>query len=181
MPRAPRLALLCLATAMVAGLATPASADSASHKLRRAKAHAAALDARAHRQAVQIKAAQAKLAVLDAQANTALAQLQVASENAAKADAAKAAAQTVLDAATAQTDAARLMLNNLAANAYRSQAAGGDVAATLALVGSGDPTSLIEGLNLLDQVGKTQSNAVEDLKLAEARQQRAEEVSAQAA
>lgn len=181
MPLAPRLASLCLAIAVVAGLASPASADSASHKLRQAKARAAQLDARARAQAGQIKVAQAHLAVLDAQANTALAQLQLASENAAKADAAETAAQTVLAAATAQTDAARTMLNNLAANAYRSQAAGGDVAATLALVRSGDPTSLIEGLNLLDQVGKTQSGAVEDLKLAEARQHRAEEEASAAA
>jgi len=181
MPLAPRLTSLCLAIAVVVGLAAPASADSASHRLRQAKARAAKLDARAHQQAAQIKVAQAKLAVLDAQANTALAQLQVAVQQADKADAARTAAQTVLDAATAQTDAARLMLNNLAANAYRNQAAGGDVAATLALVRSGDPTSLIEGLNLLDQVGKTQSGAVDDLKVAEARQQRAEEEAAQAA
>lgn len=180
MPILPRLASLCLAIAVVVGMAAPASADNASHKLRQAKAQAARLDARAKQQAAQIGVARARLAALDEQANAALAGLQRAAQAAATATAAQTAAQTVLDAATAQTAHARDVLNNLAANAYRSQAAGGSFAATLALVKSGDPTTLMDGMNLLDQVGKTQSEALDDLALAEAQQKQAAEGAAQA-
>jgi hypothetical protein len=184
MPLPPRLASLCLAaalvTGMVAGVSAPASADSAAHRLKQAKAQAAKLDARARQQATQITVARTRLAALDAQANAALAGLQRASQAAATAVAAQAAAQTVLDAATAQTARARGLLNNLAANAYRTQAAGGTFAATLALVRSGDPATMMEGMNLLDQVGKTQSEALDELKFAEAQQKHAEEGAAQA-
>jgi hypothetical protein len=174
MPLAHRLASLCAAIALVTGLAAPASADNAGDKLRKAKAQAARLDARAKVQAGQIGAARAQLAGLDAQANAALAAVQAAAQASAKALDAQAAAQAVLDAATAQTERAREVLNDLAANAYRSEAAGGTFAATLSLVRSGDPATLMEGMNLLDQVGKGQGEALEDLTLAEAQQKHAE-------
>ena len=175
MPLVRRLASLCAATALLTGLVAPAaSADNAAHKLRKAKAQAARLDAQAKAQAAQIGAARGRLAALDAQANAALAAVQAAAQASAKALDAQQAAQTVLDAATAQTDHAREVLNDLAANAYRSEAAGGTLAATLALVKSGDPATLMEGMNLLDQVGKGQGEALEDLTLAEAQQKHAE-------
>ena len=181
MPLVRRLASLCAATALLCGLAAPASADNTANKLRKAKAQAARLDAQAKAQAARIGAARGQLAALDAQANAALAAVQAAAQASAKAIQAQAAAQTVLDAATAETDHARQVLNDLAANAYRSEAAGGTFAATLSLVRSGDPSVLMEGMNLLDQVGKGQSEALDELSLAEAQQKRAEAGAAQAA
>jgi LAS superfamily LD-carboxypeptidase LdcB len=174
MPLPPRLASLCLVVGLLTGVAVPASADTNQHKLKQAKAQAAKLDASAKQQAAQITVARSRLAALDAQANAALAGLQRATQAAAAATAAQAAAQAVLDAATAETTRARSLLNNLAANAYRTQSSGGSFAATLELVRTGDPATMIEGLNLLDQVGKTQSEALDDLKLAEAQQAHAE-------
>src|SRR5947209_9117221 len=180
MPLVRRGAALCLALVTMATVAAPARADDAHHRLRQAKAQAAKLDARAKVQAARVKAAQVQLAALDQQANAALSALQAASQFAAKMAAAQAAAQTVLEAATRQTADARATVNRLAANAYRSQATGGTFAATLQLVQSGDPASIIEGLNLLDQVGKADGEAVEELRLAEGRQQRAELAAASA-
>jgi len=186
MPPQRRFALLCAAAALLcSGLTTlssaPASADSAAHRLQQAKTRAAKLDAQAKSLAAQVNAAQARLSVLNNQANAALATLQTASEWAQKMAAAQHAAQLVLDAATAQTEAARGMLDRLAANAYRSQASGGTFAATLTLIRTGDPASVLEGLNLLDQVGKTQSEALDNLRLAQAQQKHAELGAEQAA
>jgi len=180
MPFPRRLASLCLAFAVMGAIATPAAADTDAHKLKKAKAQAASLDAKAKLQQAQIAAARTRLAELDAQANAALEGLQRAAHAAQVTADAQAAAEQVLQAAAAATDQARSVLNGLAANAYRSQSSGGTLAATLALVNSGDPATLMEGMNLLDQVGKTQSEALDDLKLAEASQKRAEEGAAQA-
>ena len=181
MPFVHRLASLCAAAALVTGLAAPAHADSAAHKLRKTKAQAARLDAQAKAQAASVAAARAQLGQLDTQANAALAALQAAAQVSAKAAAAQVAAQAVLDAAEAQTEHARQSLNDLAANAYRSEAAGGTLAATLSLVRNGDPGTMIEGMNLLDQVGKGQAEALEELTVAQAQQQRAEAGAEQAA
>jgi hypothetical protein len=186
MPPPRRVASLCLAAGiLIAGLSSaviaPASADTAAHRLQQAKARAAKLDAQAKTLAAQINAAQARLSVLNNQANEALAALQTASQWAQKMVDAQHAAQVVLDAATARSEGARRMLDRLAANAYRSQASGGTFAATLTLIRTGDPASVLEGLNLLDQVGKTQSQALDDLKLAQAQQQHAELGAEQAA
>ena len=180
MPFPRRLASLCLAFAVMGAIATPAAADTDAHKLKKAKAQAASLDAKAKLQQAQIIAARTRLAQLDAQANAALDGLQRAAHAAQVAADAQAAAEQVLEAAAAATAQARSVLNGLAANAYRNQSSGGTLAATLALVNSGDPATLMEGMNLLDQVGKTQSEALDDLKLAEASQKRAEEGAAQA-
>ena len=175
-----RLAALCLAMAVMGAIATPASADSDTHKLKKAKAQAASLDAKAQQTAKAITLARARLAALDAQANAALDGLSRATHAAKVAADAVAAAEQVAQAAAAQTAHARAVLNNLAANAYRNQSTGGPIAATLALVKSGDPATLMEGMNLLDEVGKTQSEALDQLKVAEDVQKRAEEGAAQA-
>ena len=176
-----RVAVFCATTAVViSGLAGPATADNATHRLHQAKARAAKLDATAKRQAAQIQGARTTLASLDAQANQALAALQAAAQWAAKMQAAQQAAQSVVAAATQRTEQARATLDQLAANAYRTQAAGGTFAATLTLIRTGDPSSVVEGLNLLDQVGKTQSQALDALRLAQAQQQHAELAAAQA-
>src|SRR4051794_12615727 len=180
MPIPRRLASLCLAIAVIGAIATPAAADTDAHKLKKAKAQAASLDARAKQQQAQIIAARTRLAQLDAQANAALDGLQRARHAAQVAADAQAAAEQVLEIAAAVTAQARSVLNGLAANAYRTQSSGGTLAATFALVNSGDPATLMEGMNLLDQVGKSQSEALDDLKLAEAKQKRAEEAAAQA-
>jgi hypothetical protein len=183
MPLLRRFAALCAVIALTVGglSAVPAAADSASHRLQQAKARSAKLDAQAKQQAARIAAARVQLGALDTQANAALAALQTAQQMAAKAAAAEQAAQQVLEAATARAEQARAQLNELAANAYRSQAAGGTFAATLTLFRTGDPASVVEGLNLLDEVGKTQSQALDGLRLAQAQQQRAQEGAAQAA
>src|SRR5947209_6445752 len=124
MPFPRRLASLCLAVAVLGAIATPAAADSATHKLKKAKAQAASLDAQAKRQAAQITLARTRLAALDSQANAALDGLQRASHAAQIAAQAKVAAEQVLEAATATTEGARTALDNVAANAYRSQSAG---------------------------------------------------------
>ena len=81
MPLVRRLASLCAAAALVTGfVAAPASADNAAHKLRKAKAQAARLDAQAKAQAARISVARAQLAQLDAQANAALAAVQAAAQ-----------------------------------------------------------------------------------------------------
>ena len=180
MPIPRRLASLCLAIAVMGAIASPAAADTDAHKLKKAKAQAASLDAKAKQQQAQIVAARTRLAQLDAQANAALDRLQQASHAAQVAAEAQALAEQVLEAAAATTAAAKSVLSGLAANAYRSQSSGGALAATLALVNSGDPAMLMEGMNLLDQVGKSQSEALDELKLAEAMQKRAEEGAAQA-
>jgi hypothetical protein len=180
MPLPRRLASLCLALAVMGAIATPAAADTDAHKLKKAKAQASSLDAKAKQQEKAIAVARTQLAALDAQANAALDGLQRASHAAQVAADRRVAAQQVLDAAKATTAQARSVLNNLAANAYRSQSSGGAIAATLALVKSGDPATLMEGMNLLDEVGKSQSQALDELKVAQATQQRAEETAAQA-
>src|SRR5437763_1924559 len=181
MPLVQRGAALCLALVGLVSLTAPARADEAHHRLRHAKAQAAKLDARAQAQAAAVTAARARLAALDQQANAALAALQTAARWSAKMADAQAAAQRVLDAATRTTEAAHDTVNRLAANAYRSSASGGTFAATLQLVQSGDPATLLEGMNLLDQVGKTEAEALEEFRLAQGRQQRAEHAAAQAA
>src|SRR4051794_12135515 len=175
-----RVASLCLALAVLGAIATPAAADSDTHKLKKAKAAAASLDAQAKRQAAQITLARSRLAALDARANAALDGLQRASHAAQVAAQAQVAAEQVLEAAAATTARARMALNNVAANAYRSQSTGGPIAAALALVKSGDPATLMEGMNLLDEVGKTQGEALDELKIAETIQKSAEETAAQA-
>src|SRR3954454_5847480 len=180
MPFPRRLASLCLALAVLGAIATPAAADSDTHKLKKAKAQAASLDAQAKRQAAQVALARTRLAALDAQANAALEGLQRASHAAQLATQAQVAAEQVLEAAQATTTRARTALNTVAANAYRSQSAGGPIAAALALVKSGDPATLMEGMNLLDEVGKTQVQALDELKVAETIQKGAEETAAQA-
>ena len=128
MPIPRRLASLCLAIAVMGAIASPAAADTDAHKLKKAKAQAAGLDAKAKQQQAQIVGARTRSAQLDAQANAALEGLQRASHAATVAAQAQARAEEVLEAAAATTAAARSVLNSLAANAYRSQSSGGTLA-----------------------------------------------------
>jgi hypothetical protein len=121
-----------------------------------------------------------QLARLDDEANAALDAAQAADTAVSRAAAAERAAQAVVAAAAVTTTEAHERLDALAANAYRTQAYGGSFAVTLSLVRSGDPSSFINGMNLLDQVGKKQSQTLDELRLAEAQQRRAEEAAAQA-
>lgn len=185
MPPLSRVASLCASIALVltsaAVAAVPAHADNASHRLRAAKAQAAKLDAQARTQAKVVASARSELAALDQQSNAALAAVQAAAAFSLRAAAEQAAAETVLAAATQRTAAAQVTLDTLAANAYRNQAAGGSMAATLQLVGSGDPTTLLDGMSLLDQLSRHQNDALQEFQLAQAQQQRASEQAAQAA
>jgi hypothetical protein len=174
MPLVRRLAAVCLALGLVGSGLTPAVADSAAHKLKHAQAAARRLDAAAARQARQVSTARRELATLDAQANAALEALARARAYADKTEAAHVAAQAALDAARRHTRDARRTLGDLAANAYRSQASGGSLAQTLSLVDTGNPQTFLDGVQLIGQVGRTESRALDDLRVAQAGEQIAE-------
>ena len=178
-----RLAAACLG-AVLAITVAPASAgwaDSTHHKLKKARHQAHQLDARAARQADQIAGARQRLARLDARANAALDRFQVAKLAADRALAESDAARQRLDAAQARTTAARETLNQMAAGAYRTIAAGGALGTTLALVQSGDPQQFVDGLAVLGQIGKSEADVVDELRLAEADEIRSEHVAMDAA
>ena len=94
MPFPRRLAAACLAIGLTASAVTPAYAESRTHRLHRQQQRAAALDARAHRQAAQLASMRQQLRVLNAAANKALEKLQrarlAADKAQAESDAAKA-------------------------------------------------------------------------------------------
>jgi hypothetical protein len=171
-----RLAAACLAVGLVAPVALPSYAESAGHKLRRERHRAAVLDQQARHQAARVADMRIRLAALDAKANAALEVLQHARLLADQAKAASDKAEAALVVAAHHTDLAHQRLDDLAAGAYRNLAAGGSLANTLSLVGTGNPESFLEGVQLLDQVGQSESNAVDDLRIAEAQQQRAQEL-----
>jgi hypothetical protein len=180
-----RRGVVAAVTAVAAlALAAPASAGTGHHLQRqRAKvAHRAAqLDAAAAKQAAQIAASRARLARLDAAANTALGRFQAAQAAAQRAQAASVAAQQALVAAAQQTAAARATLNQMAADAYRTMAAGGTMSTAVSLLQTGDPQSFLDGLNVLGQVGKSEGEAVAEFRTAQARQKLAQQQAAQAA
>lgn len=178
----PRLAAACLA-ALVGVAVTPvaAGADSNHHKLHRAQAKAHRLEKQAKRQATQIASARVRLARLDARANAALDRYQTAKVAADQAEAANLLAQQHLAAAQARTDAARATLSEMAAGAYRTMASGGALGTTLALVQTGNPQEFVDGLTILGQIGKSEAQVVDDLRLAEADEVRSQQVAADAA
>jgi hypothetical protein len=176
-----RLAAACLALGLMASFATPSYAESRAHRLAREQRHAAALDARAHRQAAQVATLRQRLQVLNAAANRALEKLQQARLTADKAEADNQAAKAALAAAQAQTDKARETLSTMAAGAYRAIAGGGALGTTLSLVETGNPQTFLDGINIIGEVGKSQANVIDDLRIAEAAQVRAETVAADAA
>ena len=176
-----RFAAACLAFGLSLSVAAPSYADSASHKLRREKHRAAQLDAQARRQAVQVNASRSRLVELDALANAALAALQEASLAAQEAKAASDLAERQLEVARQHTARARATLDRMAAGAYQTVAAGGALGTTLSLVKTGNPQTFLDGIALLGQVGKSESDVVDELRLAEAVQQRDEETASAAA
>ena len=182
MPDFRRLAAACLAAAVVIPL-TPgvAGADSNHHKLHKAQAQASRLDQRARQQARRVDSARQRLARLDARANAALDRYQTAKLAADRAQAANEVAQQKLAAAQAKTDAARATLYEMAAGAYRTLASGGQLGTTLSLVESGDPQTFVDGIQLLGQIGKSESDVVDEFRLAEADEIRSQHVAAAAA
>jgi zinc D-Ala-D-Ala carboxypeptidase len=177
-----RLAAACLAAAVALPL-TPgvAGADSNHQKLRKAQAQAHRLDHRAQQQAGQVDRAGQRLARLDARANAALDRYQTAKLAADRAQAENELAQQELAAAQAKTDAARATLYEMAAGAYRTLAGGGQLGTTLSLVESGDPQQFVDGLQLLGRIGNSESQVVDEFRLAEADEIRSEHIAAQAA
>jgi hypothetical protein len=157
------------------------STDHLRHQKRQAAQDAAQLDAHARHQAAEVAKARRALARLNDEATTALAALQRASLAADRARDARAAAEEALAAAQAHTLAAREELNDLAAGAYRTMAAGGSIATTLSLVQHGDPQTFIDGMQVLGQVGKRQAEVIDELRVAEADELRAEHVATAAA
>jgi D-alanyl-D-alanine carboxypeptidase len=182
MPLVRPLAAACLVFGLVAGQGLPAVAAGRGHdRLAQARANAARLDAKAKQERAQIAVARRELTALDVQANAALDALQRASAYSAKTQAAQQAAQQALTAAVAQTTSARAALAGFAADAYRVQASGGTLGQTLSLVETGDPQVFLDGLAIISQVGKSEGQALDDLRVAEAGQQRATENAAAAA
>lgn len=179
MRRASTIAAACAITALTLTTAAPVAADTRD-KLRHQRHHAAVLDQRANHQAAELRASRRMLARLDARANQALATLQKARFVSDRARAASDLAQQHLDAARQRTEAAREVLAETAAGAYRSLASGGQLAATLTLVQSGNPQTFLDGVQMLGEVGKQQSDAVDGLRIAEAEQLRSEHVAAAA-
>jgi hypothetical protein len=178
-----RLAAACLAAAvgLTASPATPGWADNNHHKLAKARRHAHHLEARAQHQQHAVAGARLRLARLDDRANAALDRYQVAKLAADKAQAANVVAQQHLAAAQARTDAARATLSEMAAGAYRTMAGGGALGTTLALVETGDPQEFVDGLTILGQIGKSEAQVVDDLRVAEADELRSEQVAADTA
>ena len=181
MPLPRRFAAACLALGLVASVATPSYAESRAHRLAREKHRAAVLDAQARRQQAQVNGMQQRLDVLNAAANQALQKLQAARLTADQAEADSEKAKAELAAAQAKTDQARATLGEMAAGAYRTIAGGGTLGTTLSLVQTGNPQTFLDGLNVIGEVGKSQGNVIDDLRIAEAAQLRAETAAADAA
>jgi hypothetical protein len=177
------LAAACLGAVLAVTVApAPAGwADSTHHKLKKAQHQAHRLDAQAQRQADQVAGARHRLDRLNARANAALDRFQTAKLAADRAQAESEAAQRKLAAAQARTAAARETLNEMAAGAYRTMAAGGELGTTLALVETGDPQQFVNGLAVLGQIGKSEAAVVDELRLAEADEIRSEHVAMDAA
>ena len=177
-----RLAAACLAAAIALPL-TPgvAGADSNHHKLHKAQAQAQRLDHRAQQQANRVARARLRLERLDARANAALDRYQTAKSAADKAQAANEVAQQKLAAAQAKTEVARTTLYEMAAGAYRTLASGGQLGTTLSLVESGDPQQFVDGIQLLGQIGQSESDVVDEFRLAEADELRSQHAAAAAA
>ncbi|HEU5034462.1 MAG TPA: M15 family metallopeptidase [Mycobacteriales bacterium] len=173
MRRIQGVAAACLAAGLTLATAQPGWAD-ARHQLHRQQQQAAHLDAQARQQAHRLAGSRQTLQRLNARANTALAALQQASLAAQRAGAERDAAQQALARAQQRTAAARERIDQTAAGAYRSLAAGGHMAATLSLVESGNPQAFLDGLQLLGQVGQHQAGVFDDLRVAEAVQLRSE-------
>lgn len=184
MPPLRRIAAACAAAALLTGGTVPAWGDPTHHlrhQKRQAAEQAAQLDARAQHQATEVAAARSALARLNDKATVALAALQRASLAADRARDAQSAAEDDLAVAQTHTLEAREELNDLAAGAYRSMAAGGDIATTLSLVQNGDPQAFIDGMSVLGQVGKHQATVIDELRVAEADELRAEHLATAAA
>src|SRR4051794_7987948 len=181
MPFSRRVAAACLAFGLTASVVTPAYAESRAHRLHRQQQRAAALDAKAHRQAEQVASMRQRLQVLNAAANKALEMLQQARLAADKAQAQSDAAKAELAKAQAETDKARATLSEMAAGAYRTIAGGGALGTTLSLVETGNPQTFLDGINVIGEVGKSQASVIDELRIAEAAQVRAEQVAAAAA
>jgi hypothetical protein len=182
MSRFPRLAAACLAAVVGLGV-TPATAgwaDSNHHKLHKARQQAHRLDAQAAHQSHQVAQARVRLARLDARANAALDRYQTAKLAADQAEAANVVAQQQLAVAQARTNTARETLNEMASGAYQSLANGGTLGTTLALVETGDAQQFVDGLSVLGQIGKSQTQVIDELRLAEADELRSQQVAADA-
>jgi hypothetical protein len=183
MSPARRIATACLAFGLAASSTLPAWADThgnLKHKHQQAAQRAHRLDSKARHVAAEIAQARRALDRLNAQANAALAALQRARLAADRAREASDTAQQQLDAARAGTTQARTALNDMAASSYRQLAAGGSIATTLSLVQSGNPQTFLDGMQLLGQVGRRQSDVIVTLRVAEAQQLRSEHVAAAA-
>ena len=179
-----RLAAACLAACLAASIGPGAPAwagihdkiKHSRHQAHQAHARAHQLEVRARQQQSQLVSQRARLDRLNARANTALAELQSARLAADKAKAAADIARAHLAEAQARTAVARQKLEDMAADAYRTIAAGGKLGTTLSLVETGDPQAFVDGLQMLGQVGQSEAEVVDELRVAEAAELRSQHI-----
>ncbi|HEX2134022.1 MAG TPA: hydrolase, partial [Actinophytocola sp.] len=118
----------------------------------------------------QVAQAEARLVALQAEvslkleeANKALVDLRTAEDEAARAKTAADAAQAAADAAAEGVDDAREALDEFAASSYKQ---GSTVGSLSAYLGAKSPQDLLDRAQLLNVVGDSQLDALDDLELA---------------
>jgi hypothetical protein len=162
-----------VAVALLTPTAPSAWADGKKQRqLREQRHHAAVLDRQEQHQQSAVVASRNRLARLGERASAALAAYQDARQAADRAREAQAVAEQALAAAQEETAAAHAVLDEIAASSYRTMSAEGPLGSALSLVDTGDPQAFLDGVELLGRMGDGQQDAVDDLRIAEAQEQR---------
>ena len=162
----PVAAFTCAIT-LVGPLTTQASADTSGDQVRHAQQLADTLDRQAQTAGAAASAAQSRLLTLSATANAALAQAEATAHAVDVARGEAKAADAAQQAAIVATTSAREGLVDYARNAYIGGAANGRLAGVMSLLDSGSATQLFDGLTLLDKVGGSLTDALDQLRTAE--------------
>jgi peptidoglycan DL-endopeptidase RipA len=165
------VALLVLALAVEQAAAVPPPPPNPSDaELGGSRAAANSRAARVGRLTNQVAQAEAALIALQAdvelkmeEANKALVDLRAAQAEAARARAEATAAKVAADGASAEIDAAREALDEFAASSYKQ---GSTVGSLSAYLGATSPRDLVDRAQLLNAVGDSQLDALDDLELA---------------
>jgi cell wall-associated NlpC family hydrolase len=111
----------------------------------------------------QLQAVQAEVALAREETNRALMELQYAQDEAAAAQAAAAAARAEADAAGARIRETQQRIDEFAAGSYRQ---GSTVGGVTAFLGSDSPEDLLARAELLEAVGSSQLDAMENMQRA---------------
>ncbi|WP_233160543.1 NlpC/P60 family protein [Actinophytocola xanthii] len=153
-----------------AGAVPPPPPNPSDDELGTTRAAANARAARVGRLTNQVAQAEARLIALQAdvelkmeEANKALVDLRAAQDEAARARAEATAARTAADGASAEIDDAREALDEFAASSYKQ---GSTVGSLSAYLGATSPRDLLDRAQLLNIVGDSQLDALDDLEVA---------------